>query len=81
MQEQIASWADDPDLSDMKPEPEVAASLAAGGHRADDEPREPSQARPAPERCTATTAKGGRCKFPARPGDTTCAIHTKQEHP
>jgi hypothetical protein len=81
MQEQIASWADDPDLADLKLDPAVAASLAAGGRRADDDPPEPPQAAPAPERCTATTARGGRCKFAARPGTATCTIHTKQAQP
>lgn len=74
MQEQIASWADDPDLARARPEPEVAD----GSRRAGTEPREPTQPRTAPGRCMATTATGSQCKFPARPGDTTCAIHGKR---
>ena len=78
MQEQIASWADDPDLRQVRLEPEVAAPLADGSRRASPEPREPPQPRPDPGRCMATTATGSQCKFPARPGDTTCAIHGKR---
>ena len=74
MQEQIASWADDPDLARARPEPEVAD----GRRRVGPEPREPAQPRTVPGRCMATTATGSQCKFPARPGDTRCAIHGKR---
>jgi len=80
MQEQIASWADHPDLPQVRPEPEVAAPLADGSRRPGPEPREPPEQRPAPGRCLATTATGSQCKLPARPGDTTCAIHGKRAH-
>jgi hypothetical protein len=81
MQEQIASWADDPDLSHVKGGPEVAAPVAHAGRRTDHESREPPQPRPVRERCMATTAKGSQCKLPARPGEATCATHTKRAHP
>jgi hypothetical protein len=90
MQEQIASWADHPDLPHVRPEPEMAAPLADGSRRPGPEPREPPrpgpepreppQPRPVPGRCLATTATGSQCKLPARPGDTTCAIHGKRAH-
>jgi hypothetical protein len=81
MQAQIASWADDPDLAHVNRGPEGAAPLADGGRGPDHEPRELPQPRPARGRCMATTAKGSQCKLPARPGEATCATHTKRAHP
>jgi hypothetical protein len=78
MEEHITSWAADTDRPPVKPEPEAAAPLDDVGRRAGHEPRQPAQACPAPGRCTATTAKSSRCKLPARPGSTTCAIHAQQ---
>ncbi len=77
MQEHIASWAANADPPPVKPEPGAAAPLADVSRRADHEPCEPPQPRPAPERCIATTAKGSQCKLPAKPGDATCAIHAQ----
>ena len=81
MQEQIASWATDPDLPEVNREPEAAALPADASRLTDHGPAEPPQSRPAPRRCIATTAKGGQCKLPAKPGGTTCAIHAKRPHP
>jgi hypothetical protein len=81
MQEQIASWAADADPPLVKPEPAAAVPQADVSRQADHEPREPPQPRPARERCMATTAKGSRCKHPARPGDSTCAIHARRAPP
>jgi hypothetical protein len=80
MQEQITSWAADADPPPVNPVPEAAAPVADVSRRADHEPREPSQPRPAPERCIATTAKGSQCKLRARPGDTRCTIHGQRAH-
>jgi hypothetical protein len=81
MQEHIASWAVGTGSSAVKPGPEAAAPRADASHRADHEPRQPPQPRPAHGRCIATTAKGSPCKLPARPGGTTCAIHAQRAHP
>jgi hypothetical protein len=78
MQEQVTSWAADADPPSGKPEPAAAARPADTSQRAGPEPREPAESRPLPHRCSATTAKGSRCKLPARPGDTTCAIHARR---
>jgi len=78
MQAQIASAADGPDLPPVKPEPAAVSGPAHASHPADHEPREPPQPRRAPGHCMATTAKGGQCKRPARPGATTCAIHARR---
>ena len=80
MQEQVASWTADADPSSIRGEPEAAAP-PADASRADHEPREPPQPRPAPGRCTATTARGRQCRNPARSGDTTCAVHARRAHP
>ncbi len=81
MQEHIASWAADADPPPVKREPEVATPLDDVSRLADHEPRESPQPSPAPGRCIATTAKGSQCKLPARPGDTTCAIHAQRGTP
>lgn len=39
-----------------------------------------SQADPDPRRCSAITTKGSRCKLPAGPGGTKCAIHGGRAH-
>ena len=39
-----------------------------------------SQADPDPRRCCAITTKGSRCKLPAEPGGTKCAIHGGGAH-
>lgn len=78
MREQVTSWAADADPPAGKPEPAAAARPADASQRAGPEPREPAESRPLPHRCSATTAKGSRCKLPARPGDTTCAIHARR---
>jgi hypothetical protein len=95
MHEQIASAATDPELAAkgqprtspardvpaVKREPQAAAFLADASRLTDDGPSGPSQSRPAPRRCIATTAKGSQCKLPAESGDITCAIHARGAHP
>ena len=78
MQAQIALAADGPDLPPGNPQPAAVSGPAHASHPADHEPREPPQPRRAPGHCMATTAKGGQCKRPARPGATTCAIHARR---
>ncbi len=81
MQEHIASWAADKDPPAVKAQAGAAAEADAASRWADRESRELPQPRPGPGRCIATTAKGSQCKFPARPGDTTCAIHAQRADP
>ena len=58
----------------------AAARLADPGDPADHEHAGRPPARPAAQRCAAATAKGSRCRLPARPGETTCAIHARRAH-
>jgi hypothetical protein len=39
---------------------------------------EPSQSQAEPHRCSASTAKGRRCRLIAQPGSATCAVHSKR---
>jgi hypothetical protein len=38
---------------------------------------EPAQSQAQPQRCSASTAKGRRCRLIAQPGSATCAVHSK----
>jgi hypothetical protein len=39
---------------------------------------EPAQSQAEPQRCSASTAKGRRCRLIAQPGTATCAVHSEQ---
>jgi hypothetical protein len=38
---------------------------------------DPAQSQAIPRRCSASTATGSQCKFPAEPGDHICAFHVE----
>jgi hypothetical protein len=42
---------------------------------------EPAQSQAEPRRCSASTAKGRRCRLIAQPGSATCAVHSKHALP
>ncbi len=81
MREQIApSAAEEAVLPQAGPEPEAAPPAAGGSgvsQLADEGGPAPPSPPPAPQRCTATTAKGSQCRLSARPGESTCAIHAR----
>jgi hypothetical protein len=86
MREQIASAAaagpgtgGEPARRDAGPP--AAAGPAGSARRTGHGSAGPSRPTAAPRRCIATTVKGNRCKLPAEPAYTTCAIHAKRAHP
>lgn len=81
MHDEIAGSAPGPAGPPTAEREAAPARPADPGRPADHERAGPPPARPAAQRCAATTAKGGQCKLPARPGETTCAIHARRAHP
>lgn len=81
MHDEIAASAPGPAGPPPAEREAAPARPADPGRPADHEQPGPPAARPAAQRCAATTAKGSQCKLPARPGETTCAIHARRAHP
>lgn len=64
---------DDPDTDEVAA---ITAQLAEEAPVA-----EPAQPQAEPRRCSASTAKGPRCRLIAQPGSTTCAVHSRHALP
>src|SRR6266516_4233721 len=69
-QRQDAAWQ--PDDADTAEFAAITAQLAEEAPVA-----EPAQSQAEPRRCSASTAKGRRCRLIAQPGSATCAVHSK----
>ena len=67
-----SSWPVTVDGIEPVPAPVRPGAIAGHPPAADPPPS------PASRQCVATTARRSRCKLPAAPGGTTCAIHASQ---